>query len=447
MNKYREFIKSKEHLQSNSGFVNKMDMPMLFDFQKHIVNWNLLKGKSATFADCGLGKTPMQLYWSQSVIEKTGGNILILTPLAVAEQTVKEGIKFGIKATKSTGKVYKGITVTNYEKLHLFNASDFIGVVCDESSILKNYAGKTRQTITNFLQPIPYRLLCTATPAPNDFMELGTSSEALSVMKRVEMLATYFIHDSGATQKWRLKGHAEEPFWQFMASWSRAIRKPSDLGFADDKFILPELKTVQHTVKSIPREGELFVSEAMALDEQRAERRATLKERCNKVAEIANSHNEPFLAWCSLNDESKCLSKFINGAVELTGSDTESEKERKMLSFSDGSIRCLVTKPKIAGFGMNWQHCGDMSFFPSHSHEQYYQAIRRCYRFGRIKDVTVNIVTSEAERMVLNNMRRKEHDSDLMFQKIINMMSQFYDIKKNNYQTNEKMEVPKWLSV
>ena len=443
---YEDFIRSKIRHVENLGFENKMNMPELFDFQKHIVNWNLLKGRSATFADCGLGKTPMQLYWSQSIIEKTNKNILILTPLAVADQTVKEGIKFGIKAHKSHGEVFNGITVTNYEKLHLFKPDDFIGVVCDESSILKNYAGKTRQAITDFLQNIPYRLLCTATPAPNDFMELGTSSEALSIMKRVEMLATYFIHDSGTTQKWRLKGHAEEPFWKFMSSWSRAIRRPSDLGFDDEKFILPKLITEQHTVKSNPREGELFVSEALTLNEQRAERKATLESRCDKVAEIANSHNKPFLSWCSLNDESKLLAKKINGAVELSGSDTESEKERKMLAFSDGSIRCLVTKPKIAGFGMNWQHCGDMSFFPSHSHEQYYQAIRRCYRFGRKGDVEVNIVTSEAERSVLNNMQRKEKDSDLMFEKIIKMMSKHYKLEKANYKTNQKMEVPKWLN-
>ena len=443
---YAKLIAEKLARFDPVGFDSDAGEYGLFDFQKHLVEWSLRLGRSAIFADCGLGKTPMQLAWADLVANKICGKVLVLTPLAVADQTIREANKFGIKnCGRSRGEERYRITVTNYERLHHFKPEEFCAVVCDESSILKNYAGKTREAITEFMTTIPLRLLCTATPSPNDYTELGTSCEALGVMRRVEMLSVYFSHDSGDTQKWMLKGHAEKPFWEFMSTWSRAVRKPSDLGFDDGRFVLPELITNQVTVESKTIENRLFVVEAKTLEEQRAERRATLDRRCAAVAEIANANNEPFLAWCSLNDESALLTKQINGAVEVSGSDSDDEKERKMLAFTDGTIRCLVTKPSIAGFGMNWQHCNQMSFFPSHSHEQFYQAVRRCWRFGQDRPVTVHIVTSEAESSVLENMRRKEADSNRMFDEIIAHMSEFYSKRNIDYKPSVKMEKPKWL--
>jgi len=438
---YEDFISSKNRMKRFDGIESDLQGTSLYDFQQHLCQWALAKGRAAIFADCGLGKTPMQLYWAHEVSRY--GRVLIVTPLAVAEQTDREGRKFGINATKSKDGTLHDITITNYERLGYFAPSDFVGIVCDESSILKNYAGKTREAITEFAARIKYRLLCTATPAPNDFMELGTSAEALGVMRRVEMLSVYFTHDSGSTQKWDIKGHAEKPFWQFVASWARAIRKPSDLGFADGNFVLPSLNLVGHTIASTPKAGQLFVTDAITLDEQRAERNATMQQRCEKVAEIANSTKEPFLAWCSLNDESKLLTKLINGAVEVSGSMSDEAKESAMLGFSDGSIRCIVTKPRIAGFGMNWQHCNRMSFFPSHSHEQFYQSVRRCWRFGQNRPVECHIVASEAERSVLENMRRKEEQSARMFEMIIDHMN--FAIQEKKEHKTMPMEVPQWL--
>lgn len=390
--------------------------------------------------------TPCQLAWADKVASHQGGKVLIITPLAVSHQTVREGTKFGVDVTHSrTGETGR-ITTTNYERLRYFKQSDFVGVVLDESSILKNYSGSTRQAITDFMRTIPYRLLCTATPAPNDHMELGTSAEALGVMRRVEMLGVYFTHNSGDTQSWVLKGHAEKPFWRWMASWSRACRKPSDLGYDDGKFTLPDLHMIQHTLPSEADDGMLFAMEAKTLNDQRAERRRTLKDRCAKVAELANANKDPFLCWCSLNDESATLAKMIPGAVEVCGSDTDEHKEKSMLGFSDGSIRVLITKPSIAGFGMNWQHCNQMSFFPSHSHEQFYQATRRCWRFGQEKEVTCHIVTTEAECMVLDNMKRKEKLASKMFAGIIDGMKEFqYAVKHNEYNPSTEMELPSWL--
>jgi hypothetical protein len=443
---YERFIKTKHRVIEECGFDYDFSHDFLYPFQKDVVEWAIRLGRSALFADCGLGKTPMQLAWADSVQRKTNKPILIMTPLAVSEQTIREAEKFAIEAYHTRdGDISSGINVTNYERLHKYSPADFSGVVLDESSILKNYAGKYREKITEFMEPIPYRMLCTATPAPNDHMELGTSSEALGIMKRTEMLSVYFTHDSGDTNKWVLSGHAKKPFWEFMAGWSRALRRPSDIGdFDDSRFVLPEMKMIQHTLKS-KAINTLFAVEAVTLAEQRAERRATMDERCDKVADIANQDSEPFIAWCSLNDESKKLQSKINGAVEITGSDSDDEKERKMLGFSDGSIRAIVTKPSIAGFGMNWQHCNRMSFFPSHSHEQFYQASRRCWRFGQKREVECNIVTTEAERSVTKNMERKEALSHELFDGIVAGMREYQSGKKaKTYNAEKKMEMPKW---
>jgi len=443
---YTEFIRSKARVIEDCGFAMPDGYDYLYPFQRSLVEFACKRGRSALYCDCGLGKTPMQLSWADAVVNHAGP-VLILTPLAVSEQTKREADKFGIEAYHSReGDISDRITITNYERLHKYKPGYFSGIVLDESSILKNYAGKYRQAITDFMQGIPYRLLCTATPAPNDHMELGTSSEALGIMKRKEMLSVFFTHDSGDTNKWILSGHAKDPFWEFMAQWSRAVRKPSDCGDYDDtEFSLPDMRMVQHTLPSKPVGDRLFAVEAVTLAEQRAERRATMTDRCDKVAEIANANDEPFIAWCALNDESAMLKDKISGAVEICGSDSDAEKERKMLGFSDGSIRAIVTKPSIAGFGMNWQHCNRMSFFPSHSHEQFYQASRRCWRFGQKREVECHIVTTEAEVSVTKNMQRKERLADEMFDGIVSGMKRYQkESKKTTYQPTKKMEMPKW---
>lgn len=443
---YHEFLERKTQLADASGFDSLWLPDFLFDFQKSLCDWAIRKGRAAIFADCGLGKTPMQLVWAENVRRHTSKPVLIITPLAVGAQTCREADKFGIEAEQSRdGHVAKNITVTNYERLHYFNPDDFAGCACDESSILKNYAGATRNAVIEFLHGIPYRLLCSATPSPNDYTELGNSVEALGVMRRVEMLSMFFVHDGGETAKWRLKKHGQKPFWRFVASWARAVKFPSDLGFENGDFILPELRMDQHTLKSNPMDGYLFPLVAMTLDEQRNERRQTIEQRCGMVADIANASNDFFIAWCSLNNESKFLKKHISGAVEITGSQSDDEKAEKMLAFSNGEIRCIVTKPGICGHGMNWQHCNQMSFFPSHSHEEFYQCTRRCWRFGQTRPVNIHIVTTEAESAVLQNLMAKERASEAMFAQIVENMRGFYSIEKSLYTPSKEIITPSWL--
>ena len=444
---YREFIESKLQKQADSGFVPDNLPDWLYDFQKNIVEWSLRIGRSAIFADCGLGKTAMQLAWANEIVKKTNKPVLILTPLAVSRQTVAEASKFGVESARSSdGKHAGGIVVTNYERLHHFDPSEFAGCVCDESSILKSYSGSIRNAIIEFMRPINYRLLCSATPSPNDYTELGNSVEALGIMRRVEMLATYFVHDGGNTASWRLKGHADNPFWRFVANWARAIRKPSDIGFDDDKFTLPPLNMQDHVLSSKARRGMLFPTEATTLESQREERKMTMGIRCETVADIANSGKGAFVAWCSLNSESILLSRLIDDCCEITGSQTDEEKEEKIIAFQSGQIKRIVTKPTMAAFGLNWQHCNKMSFFPSHSHEQFYQAVRRCWRFGQRNPVTVNIVTTEAESAVLGNLRRKETQAQEMFKMIVDNMKSFYSKDSSSYITGKAMEVPSWLN-
>jgi hypothetical protein len=436
MDDYYKFLDSKRQLSGEFGF-NPIYMPdQAFDFQKSLIEWSCLKGRSAIFADCGLGKSLMQLAWAQNVVQKTNKNVLILTPLAVSHQTVKEGAKFGIECAKSSdGNVKSKVTVTNYERLHYFDASDFAGVVCDESSILKNYSGKIRSQVTDFLNPVKYRLLCTATAAPNDWMELGTSSEALGYLKRVEMLANYFSHDGGDTSKWRIKGHAAGVrFWEWVSSWAKAVRRPSDLGFSDEGYDLPMLKVRSHVVESTNKlDGFLFSVPAVTLDEQREERRSTIESRCEMVKTLTDYQNQS-IAWCHLNSESEYLKRIIPGSVEVKGSSTEDEKEESFENFESGKIKVLITKPSIAGFGLNWQNCNHMTFFPSHSFEQWYQSIRRCYRFGQKKDVLVDVVSSESESNVYDNLQRKQRQAAEMFDKMIGHMNP----KKRTNKTTKK---------
>jgi len=444
MKTYQEFLETKRLRRMEKGFKPLWIPDFLFDFQKQLCEWTIRTGRAAIFADCGLGKTPMQLVWAENVVRKTNKRVLILTPLAVARQTVREGEKFGIECLISKqGKPAGKITITNYERLHHFKPEDYDGVVADESSILKNFDGKRRRQITDFVREIPYRLLCTATPAPNDFMELGTSSEALGVMKRGQMLGMFFVNDGAETQKWSLKGHAKMRFWQWMGTWARAVRMPSDLGFDDGVFVLPKLVMKQYEVSSVVPNGRLFCQVAETLNEQRAERKRTLQARCEKVAELVPK-DRPFIAWCHLNAEGDLLEKLIPGAVQVAGSNKDEVKEERLWAFTKGEIRVLVTKPKIASFGLNWQHCSDVSFFPSHSHEQFYQAIRRCYRFQQERDVVCNIVTSEAERNVLSNMIRKERQAADMYAGIVREMGKVLKGSNGDYQLRE-MEMPAWL--
>jgi hypothetical protein len=460
---YDAFLTAKMHSGDGYGFDPAWVPDFLFDFQRALVEWSLRMGRSAIFADCGLGKTPMQLVWAENIARKTGGRVLIVTPIAVGHQTVREGEKFGIGcAVSREGKPAGQITVTNYERLHLFRADDYQGVVCDESSILKNFDGVRRGIVTEFMRTRPYRLLCTATAAPNDYIELGTSSEALGVMGNMDMLNRFFRNQSGnATdtkghwrgfhaphsyeqKAWRFKGHAEEPFWRWVCSWARACRRPSDMGFDDDGFILPPLQereTVIDNTKALP--GNLFVLPAVGLREQRMERRINLRERCETVARLVD-HKDPVVMWCQLNEEGDVLESLVPGSVQVSGNDSDERKEEVFLAFSRGDLRALITKPRIGGFGLNWQHCAHVTFFPSHSYEQYYQGVRRCWRFGQKRPVVVDIVTTKGELGVLKNLQRKSAQADVMFTRLVAHMGDSLRIARSDgFKTTQ--EVPTWL--
>ena len=444
---YEEFIADKSQMGGNSGFYPVWMPDFLFDFQKALVEWSLIKGRSAIFADCGLGKSPMQLVWAENVVRHTNKPVLILTPLSVGPQTVREGQKFGIEAHQSRdGTVAGKITVTNYQQLHKFEWKDFAGCVCDESGILKNFDGALKGQITEFMRKLPYRLLCTATAAPNDYIELGNSSEALGELRRVEMMAHFFNHDGGDTSKWRLKKHAAKSvFWQWVCSWARAVRRPDDLGFNGDDFILPKLTTIEHIVTSnTPNPEFLFDMPAIGLDEQRAERRRTIRERCEMVASLIAGTDKPAIAWCHLNEEGNMIQKMIPGAVEICGDDSDEFKEETFEAFCAGKIRVIITKASIAGMGLNFQHCAHQTFFPSHSFEQWYQCIRRSWRFGQKNPVTIDVVSSPGESGVIENMRRKADQADLMFSKMVQLINSEIKIAPQRAHATQQ-ETPTWL--
>ncbi len=415
---YEDFIERKSQIGGKSGFKPLWIPDWLFDFQKAATSWAIEKGKAALIADCGLGKSPMELVWGENVVRHTNMPVLLLSPIAVSNQMVREADKFGIECKRSNdGTVHPNITATNYERLHYFDPEDFGGVICDESSILKNFTGQRKKDITRFMSKIKYRLLGTATAAPNDFVELGTSSEALGELPYMDVLQRFFVDDKdrvgsdkpGAASYskerqaarvhgyWRLKGHSEQHFWKWVCSWARAFRKPSDLGFSDERFKLPPLIVKETKIENEkPLPGEFFIWKAVSLADQRAELRATLEQRCEKVAAIVQQHPISVM-WCDLNDEGDMLEKIIPGAVQIAGKDSDDEKEEKFEAFALGQVSRLVTKGKIAGFGLNWQHCHHTTFFPSHSWEKYYQSVRRFWRFGQTQPVTVDIVTTEGE--------------------------------------------------
>lgn len=453
---YDDFLKKKQFEQVISGFDVKREElhETLFDFQKDIVKWALKKGKAAIFAGTGLGKTLMQLEWAKQVYEKTGNNVLILAPLAVASQTVREAKKIDLSVHHiRQDTCTDGINITNYEQLHNIDTSKFGAIVLDESSILKSFTGKMRTQIIDDFKDMPYKLACTATPAPNDHMELGNHAEFVEVMTRTEMLSMFFVHDGGETQKWRLKGHAENKFWEWVASWGVMITKPSDLGYGDGTYNLPPLNMEEIIVEGKPNENELVPTFAQTLSERRQARRDSLQERVNKATELVHSTDEQFLIWCDLNAESELLTKSIDGAVEIKGSDKSEHKENAMLDFADGKIKRLVTKPQIAGMGLNWQSCRNMVFVGlSDSFEQVFQAIRRCWRFGQNREVNVYIVISEQEGAVLENIKRKERDFEIMQNGMVKFTKEITSrnikstsLEKTEYEPTTKMKLPTFI--
>lgn len=453
---YHDFLRAKSQANTGCGFKPLWMPDFMFDFQSSLVDWALWTGRAAIFADCGLGKGPMELVWGENVVRHTGGKVLLAAPLAVARQLVREAAKFGIKVTLSRdGTAHNGITITNYEKLHLFTTSDFVGFIGDESSILKSFNGTRRGEITAFMRQMPYRLLSTATAAPNDYIELGTTSEALGYLGYMDMLNRFFKNDlnnsasgrmRGEVIKWRLKGHAEQPFWQWICSWARAVRKPSDLGFDDSRFVLPPLTESEVLVEAnMLADGMLFALPAVGLKEQREERRRTLRERCETAANLVNGTEQPALVWCHLNDEGDLLEELIPDAVQVSGADSDETKEEKMMAFSDGQARVMISKQKVAGWGMNWQQCAHVVEFPGHSFEASYQGLRRCYRFGQKRPVHRDLVTTEGERGVLKNQQRKSAQADKMFESLVREMNSAMAIdRKTNF--NKETEVPQWLS-
>jgi superfamily II DNA or RNA helicase len=450
---YAEFLNQKRIVSVPTGFEPCPDYypNELFDFQRDVVTWACRRGRAALFEDCGLGKTPQQLAWADQVADY--GDVLILAPLCVAQQTVREGQKFGIdvRQVSQQSEVSSGISITNYEKLHRFDASHFKGIVLDESSILKAYDGATRTAIIEAFARTPYKLACTATPAPNDYMELGNHAEFLGVMSRTEMLATFFVHDGGETSKWRLKGHAESEFWRWLCSWAVNIRKPSDLGYDDNEFTLPPLNLHEHIVDSNQKmDGFLFSLPASSLIERRDARRASLDERVAMAAKLAD--DQQWVFWCNLNAESEALANAID-AEEISGATPEAERERIAAGFLDGSVRRVVTKPSLWGYGMNLQCCCNTALVGlSDSYEDFYQVVRRFYRFGQTKPVNAHIIISSLEGAVLANIKRKEYDASRMAAEMVAHMADIssQEIKGQTrdvieYNPKTKMKVPAWL--
>ncbi|MCA9131015.1 MAG: hypothetical protein KDB22_28220 [Planctomycetales bacterium] len=449
---YRAFVEDKTHLAGEFGFDPNYSNPYCFDFQNSLIEWSLRQGRSATFADCGLGKTLMQLVWAENVHRKTNKPVLILAPLSVSSQTVDEADKFGIEAFRSADGRWphgKGIITTNYERLHHFDLSAFGGIVCDESSILKNFDGKIRAAITKAMRKVEYRGMYTATPSPNDYTELGTTSEALGDMAYMDMLSTFFksnddtLHPAHIGQNWRFKGHAEPHFWRWVASWARAIRKPSDLGFSDDGWVLPELIETHHQIKSKPLDGELFAMPVRGLPMEREEKKATIKERCELAAELIQNHDTGVM-WCQFNAEADLLAEIVPGAVNLQGADKDDAKEEKFRAFKAGEIKYLVTKPKIAALGVNWQHCAACTYFDDYSYEQYYQAVRRFWRFGQKRSVTVHQIGTTSLSNVANSRKRKAEAADKMFHEMMEHMVSAQKARKI-FGNGSKPVFPAWM--
>jgi DNA modification methylase len=413
LSEYEEFVRRKRRAEVATGHKPGELNEHLFDFQHAIVSWAVRRGRAAIFADTGLGKTLMQLSWADEVASHTGGVVLILAPLAVSEQTIEQGQTFGIQVKRvphGQAPDAPGVWITNYERMDAIDFAELSGIVLDESSILKAHNGKTRTAIIEASQRVPYRLSCTATPSPNDFEELGNQCEFLGVMTRTEMLATYFVNDTGDTGTWRLKGWGASKFWEWMGTWSVVLRNPTDLGFDGSRYILPAPEYFEHVVETEQLGDELFARPAQTMLERRKAQRDSIENRCKALADVVNADpSEPWLIWTHLNDEADMLAALIPGAVNVQGSDSAEVKTKHMLDFASGALRVLISKPKICGYGMNWQHCARMAFVGlDDSFEKFYQAVRRCYRFGQKRNVHVHVFTAENEGQILANIKRKE---------------------------------------
>lgn len=412
---YSDYVTSKTAIASRAG-VHAASLPYeLMPHQSDLARWALRRGRAAIFADTGLGKSRMQVAWADQVSRH--GDVLILAPLAVAPQTVREGEAIGVTVTHCRGDddVRSGINIINYDRLHLIDTSRFVGVVLDESSIIKHHTSKTLGALMNAFANTPYRLCATATPAPNDWMELGTHAQFLGVRSQAEMLAEFFVHDGGETQKWRLKGHARRAFWQWVASWGAMVRSPADLGHDASMYELPPLTTHEHIVRGMVVDGQLFPGGTMTLSERRQARKDSIDDRVAACAAIVNKSIRPWVVWCELNAEGDALQSAIPGAIQVAGADDAETKESRLVDFMSGRARVLISKTSICGFGLNWQHCANVAFVGvSDSWESYYQAVRRCWRFGQTRPVDVHLFVSEAEATVLENLKRKEQDARAM---------------------------------
>lgn len=454
MNDYNTFLSQKKHSIIDYGIKPTFIPDNLFDYQKYICEFSIKKGRCAVFVDTGLGKTIIQLVTAYNYIKHTNKPVLILTPLAVAYQFISEAEKFNIDDIEYSkdGKYSKKIIVANYERLHYFDSSDFDCVITDESSILKNFDGATKNAITSFLKKVKYRFLFTATPSPNDFIELGTSSEALGYLGYTDMLTKFFTNNEDTISpmnigtEWVLKGHAKEKFFEWVSGWSISMRKPSDLGFDNSKHILPNLITNFHSVKNeknmvINGQILLFNSQAKRLTEIKEENRLTIEKRCEKSFDLSNKY-ETSVYWCNLNMEGDLICKIDKNAYQIKGSMNIDQKEELLISFFKGEIKKLVTKPKMTAFGLNWQHCNHTIYFPTFSYEQYYQAIRRFWRFGQKKDVIVDLVFSDGQKRVLDSLLAKSKKADELFEKLNISINKNYNVKKNEF--NKKIILPKW---
>lgn len=452
---YRSFLANKTQWKSGNGFTPTGSYDFLFDFQRYLFEYACEKGRAAIFADCGLGKTAIELAYGDEIVKRENKPALLLTPIAVGQQVIQEAAKFGIEAKRSRGGEFDGtacVWVTNYEQLNKFDPLAFAAVICDESSRIKDAKSATKHSVVEFMRRIQYRLLCTATAAPNDYHELGTSSEALGLLGFRDMITTFFKQETSTDgrgwgrTKYRFRGHAQEPFWSWVCSWARSCRKPSDLGFDDTRFILPKLSESEHVVATAKvREGMLFAMPGRTLQEEREERRNSIPERCDRAAEIADAHEGHSVIWCELNDEGDEIQKRLPGAKQIKGSMPEELKEEYLQAFSDGEIRHLITKPKIGAWGLNWQHCHNSIHLPSHSYEQYYQAVRRFYRFGQQNEVKVSLIVNEGEAGILRSLRRKTVQVNNMFASIVKHMQDAMHLQTSDY-FPEKEEMPQWLA-
>jgi len=454
---YKSFLETKKHLLGNFGFEPNYIPEIAFDFQRDIIEKAVRKGRIAVFADTGLGKTLIQLSIAKNVADETKGKVLILTPLAVAFQFILEAEKLGITDIEYSkdGTHSKNIVICNYERLHYFNSEDFEGVVLDESSILKNFDGKIKNQITSFVKKIKYRFCSSATPSPNDFTELGTTSEVLGYMGYMDMLGKFFKNNNSSVakqkrnigEKYYLKPHAERDFFAWVNQWSIMIKMPSDLGYSDERYILPELTVTKHIIQNkstigLKNQVEMFVKEAKTFHEIRHEQKMTIEDRCKKAVELAKGKTSVY--WVNLNEESKMIKELDSEAVEIIGSMSVEKKEDVLMRFAKGEIKRIITKAKMTGMGLNWQHCNHSVFFPTYSYEQYYQAIRRFWRFGQQKNVTIDMVTSQGQKRVLEALQQKTEKAVMLYENLVKNVNEVF--KEDKKQFNKEIELPKFLN-